>query len=604
MKKKLFAIMCALFVMQMAVWAQEATGYCGDPNVNEGKDVTWKLEVDELFGDTTIVISGTGEMANFENPEDRPWNLFANTIKYVRLEDGVASVGDGAFAMFEGLIHVEGGYDIKRIGKEAFALCVNLIGGYYFIERAEYIGEAAFAICRSLRGYNSYDNNAYSESMLFLDASYIGHSAFLDCWNLDYVGLWREDLIVCECAFMECKGLTTLRIGGPVKSIGDRAFAYCENLDTIKCYATTPPTLGENVFEGIHPEAELVFDSYMAGMILAYAASDWDKYFKLPPLDSGFCGDPNVNNGEDVKWELSVDSVLTISGVGAMENYKEYGTDWTFYDENIATVVVEEGVTTIGANCFRIGEIVVNCGFANLKSVTLPSTLVQIGESAFSHCMALESVAIPEGLLSIGERAFYNCEVLESITIPNSVASIGDRAFDSCVKLQSIVIPEGVTEIGFQVFWGCISLTSVSLPKTLTKIGDRAFSTCVKLSSITIPEGVTSIGYGAFMECWALSVVTCLNPVPPTLYEYAFAFLGISGTAILKVPDVDAYKASDWAQWFPTIVGLDTDISAIGGVKADMNTPTAVTIHDLSGRRVTAPVKGRIYIVNGKATVW
>ena len=515
-------------------WAQyfyDSSGYCGDPNVNEGKDVTWKLEVDEWSGYTTIVISGTGEMANFENPEDRPWNLFANTIECVRIEDGVTSVGDLAFGNCKGLIGVDRGFDIKQIGDFAFAECDNLTGDYYFIERAEYIGEGAFSGCRSLRGYNSYDNNPYSESMLFLGASYIGPSAFQACWNLDYVDLEGEDLSVCECAFMECKGLTTLRIGGPVKSIGDRAFAYCENLDTVKCGAATPPTLGENVFEGIHPEAELVFDSYMAGdkdMILAYAASDWDKYFKLPPLASGFCGDPNVNNGEDVKWELSVDSVLTISGVGAMENYKEYGTDWTFYDENIATVVVEEGVTTIGANCFRIGEIVVNCGFANLKSVTLPSTLVQIGESAFSHCMALESVAIPEGLLSIGERAFYNCEVLESITIPNSVTSIGVWAF-----------------------WGCNSLSSV----------------------------------------------TCLNPIPPTLGGKSF----YSENAVLRVPDVEAYKASDWAQYFSSIEQID--LTAISGVKADMNM-SSTTIHDLSGRRVTAPVKGRIYIVNGKATVW
>ena len=50
MKQKLLAMMFALFAVQAIVWAQTDSGYCGDPNVNEGMDVTWELRQDEDRG--------------------------------------------------------------------------------------------------------------------------------------------------------------------------------------------------------------------------------------------------------------------------------------------------------------------------------------------------------------------------------------------------------------------------------------------------------------------------------------------------------------------------------------------------------------------------
>ena len=81
-----------------------------------------------------------------------------------------------------------------------------------------------------------------------------------------------------------------------------------------------------------------------------------------------------------------------------------------------------------------------------------------------------------------------------------------------------------------------------------------------------------------------------------SVFEY------ISPNAILKVPaeSVEAYKASDWAQYFSSIEPLESE--SISEVEADCNDAPAI-IHDLSGRRVTNPVKGQIYIVNGKAVV-
>ena len=588
MKKKLFTILCALFAVQMATWAQETSGFCGNPDVNGGHDVKWELEISEL-GDSTIVISGVGEMANFEALEERPWNSFANTIKYLIIEDGVTSIGDFSFAYCEGLVVVYGG-DINYIGEGAFCLCRNLLR-FDMISNARYIGDCAFIGCHSLKG-NDESEYGGGKSILYLTASFIGRGAFEACPNIDTVVLLGE--YVSEIAFRGCTGLKTLVVGKNVESISTKAFFECENLVTVECMADTPPSLGENVFEGIHPDAQLVFENENFEVIYAYASSDWAKYFTIttPPIASGFCGDRDVNGGEDVKWDLSVDGVLTISGVGAMENYGQYKAPWLDDNYSIVKVVVEEGVTTIGNNAF------VAC--LSLTSVTLPGTLDRIGDEVFRECIALESIAIPEGVTSIGDGAFVACLSLTSVTLPGTLDRIGNQVFMVCTALESIAIPEGVTSIGDGAFVECQSLTSVTLPGTLDRIGNDVFMGCFALESIAIPEGVTSIGDAAFVECRKLSAVTCLNPIPPTLG--GDTFWGISSTAILRVPNVETYKASDWYQYFQTIVSLNTDTGGICDVEAENATST--TIYDLSGRRVEEPVKGCIYIVGGKVMVW
>jgi hypothetical protein len=185
--------------------------------------------------------------------------------------------------------------------------------------------------------------------------------------------------------------------------------------------------LGEDAFAGIHPEAELVFESYIADfdVMYAYATSDWAKYFEIqvPPIDSGFCGDPNVNEGKDVKWELSVDSVLTISGVGAMEDYGYVRVVWGGViefdrspwcgDDRVTSVVVKEGITNIGDGAFR------EC--VKIESVELPTSCTIIGDSAFVGCSSLKTIVIPsENLRDLDEiptSVKANLEIISVKTI-------------------------------------------------------------------------------------------------------------------------------------------------------------------------------------------
>ena len=100
------------------------------------------------------------------------------------------------------------------------------------------------------------------------------------------------------------------------------------------------------------------------------------------------------------------------------------------------------------------------------------------------------------------------------MTIPNSVISIGDAAFMDCSNLKSLRIGKGVTEIGEGAFSQCGNLDYIYLPKGLTAIGKRAFYGCLKLKYITIPETVTSLGRGSFGNCDNLVYVRSLIKDP------------------------------------------------------------------------------------------
>ena len=258
--------------------------------------------------------------------------------------------------------------------------------------------------------------------------------------------------------------------------------------------------------------------------------------------------------GENVYWSYDEGSkTLTISGTGAM-NY-DSDVPWDGYSEDISTVEIETGVTTIGEWAFSycsnlksvtIPDSVTTIGegafyFSSLTSVTIGNSVTTIRMKAFSECRSLTSVTIGNSVTTIGKSAFSYCDSLANIevasgnlnylsengalfdknksiliqypagnqrteyAIPNSVTTIGEYAFSYCSNLKSVTIPDSVTTIGGSAFTNCNSLTSVTIPNSVTTIGERAFDFCFELTSVTIPDSVTTIGDCPFSACRSLT---------------------------------------------------------------------------------------------------
>ncbi len=122
-------------------------------------------------------------------------------------------------------------------------------------------------------------------------------------------------------------------------------------------------------------------------------------------------------------------SVLYIEGNGDMVLTHEFLTDipWYSHCQAIDSIVIGEGVTSVGENAFA--------DFRKLKSVTFPSSMTTIGAGAFLSCSGLEYLELSTRVTHIESGAFVGCESLKSITIPGSVYDISKDAFYSCYNL-------------------------------------------------------------------------------------------------------------------------------------------------------------------------
>ena len=232
---------------------------------------------------------------------------------------------------------------------------------------------------------------------------------------------------------------------------------------------------------------------------------------------SGTCG-PNL------KWHLTDDGVLTITGKGEMYDFS-YSGPWGY--PNLTKIIIGDGVTTIGKNAFNgcsslyvtIGNSVTTIGelaFHDCRSltyVTIPNSVTTIGKNAFDRCSSLTSVTLGNSVTTIGGYAFRDCSSLTSVAIGNSVTTIEELAFDGCSSLTSVTIPNSVTTIGYLAFRGCSSLTSVTIGNSVTTIGESAFYNCRSLTSVTIGNSVTTIGSSAFGGCSSLTSLTIPNSV-------------------------------------------------------------------------------------------
>ena len=230
--------------------------------------------------------------------------------------------------------------------------------------------------------------------------------------------------------------------------------------------------------------------------------------------------------GENAAWTLDTEAkTLTISGTGAMFDYEACGeAPWQASHDNynaVETLTISEGITDIGD--YNFSEM------GNLRTLSLPSSVVSIGERAFSESwISWGTLVLPEGLSSIGAYAFKDCIDLKAVVLPSTLKTIGNGAF-SYTDLTSVAIPQGVTEIGDYAFYLCNDLTSVTLPEGLQRIGSSAFAAnnftsinlpstlksigelaflAVPLASLTLPSGLETIGGLAFYDCTQLNSVT------------------------------------------------------------------------------------------------
>ena len=138
--------------------------------------------------------------------------------------------------------------------------------------------------------------------------------------------------------------------------------------------------------------------------------------------------------------------------------------------------------------------------------VVIPETVVHDG--------------VEYAVTAIGYKAFAYCYDLTSIEIPNSIDSISSHAFSGCERLQRVVIPNSVVNLYPCAFHSCTGLKSVVIGNSVSVIEEYCFQYCYQLTDVVIGSSVTYLANKAFYDCPSLRKVTCLAPMPPTMYAY------------------------------------------------------------------------------------
>ena len=189
---------------------------------------------------------------------------------------------------------------------------------------------------------------------------------------------------------------------------------------------------------------------------------------------------------ENITWEYS-SGVLTVSGTGDMpEATQNWNGDGYFTGSSapwshlsIHTVIIEPGITAVGANNFY--------GMKGLETVQLPDTVAVINEFAFAGCIDLRTVNMPSGLKEIWYGAFSGCESLTGVplAIPGSVTAIYENAFSGCLGIKGVQFPDSLTYLGSGAFSGS-GLMEVTIPAGVTEIPASPFVGCASLESITV----------------------------------------------------------------------------------------------------------------------
>lgn len=251
-----------------------------------------------------------------------------------------------------------------------------------------------------------------------------------------------------------------------------------------------------------------------------------------PEVDTGSNAAPqgevqSGTAGENVTWTLTEDGLLTISGEGPMKDYAYSVTNVApWKDLGVTRVVVEEGVTSVGA--FAFYEV------ATLEKVTLPPSLTVIGNEAFKGS-GLVQVTIPDSVERIDAGAFKWSDSLISVTLPNRRLTLGDSIFDSCDNLTEVIMPADFTAIGSRMFSYCENLTTLDLSH-VTFIGEEAFAHSgiekADLSSLVTMETGGEF-YGAFYNCSNLRSVTFGNQLNQIS---GFSFRGCVSLKEITIP--------------------------------------------------------------------
>ena len=345
---------------------------------------------------------------------------------------------------------------------------------FYFFLLAMLFSVVAFAYDAEVEGiyYNLDDKNKTAE---VTKGSYTQTEITIPS-KVTYNSVEYSVTSIGNNVFEYCSSLTSITIPNSVITIGYRAFAYCRSLISITI-PNSVTTIEEDLFYSCSSLTSILIGSSVT-TIGDYAFSGCSSLTTV-----------TIGNSVTAIGNYAFDACLSLATISFSNSVTSIGEGAFSRCSSLSYLEIPNSVITIETSAFSLCE--------SLTTVTIGNSVIAIGDYVFSGCLSLASINVDENNQNYAsvDGVLYNKDVTTliacpstkiEVTVPNSVITIGDYAFSGCSSLTTVSIPNSVTSIEGWAFASCSSLSSIEIPNSVTSIGEGAFYECTSLIAITI----------------------------------------------------------------------------------------------------------------------
>ena len=403
--------------------------------------------------------------------------FWQSDITGVTIPSSVKLIGQYAFYECESLTSVDIPGSVERIDNSAFSGCTGMTS-ITLHEGLKVIGDGGLRECESLTSIVLPEGLTTLEDTALYDCtgieSFTFPSSLTDMEESSiYTSKWYEELadgteLYCGSVFLGCKGgeypaKLTVRAGTKMVRI-------------------------EGYLEGVN---ELSLPDGLESLIIPKPGSDYCGITKLVV--------PESVNYIDLKG-MSKLTDITLPTTATLENNCFDGC------YQIKSLTIPRGNQTLNnVNIGRTANLVLPDDVLEVRgSISNGDTFNNNDGNSYLKSIDLKNVRILTG------GAFNGSYGLESVTLPDSLITLGDGVFSDCVRLRSVKGGKNVRQIGNNCFSGCTLLTDFgALTTNVTRVDSLAFLDTGWFHDQ--PNGVVYFGKAAYAYKGTMPEGTVLN---------------------------------------------------------------------------------------------
>jgi autotransporter-associated beta strand protein len=337
--------------------------------------------------------------------------------------NSVTSIGPWAFNDCSSLGRVVIGSGVASIGRGAFEGCPNLTAIDVDAANAAYASAdgvlfnkafTALVRCPATKGagfvipgsVTRIEDYAFSgcgglTSVIISDSvTSLGAWAFFRCANLASVSIGNGVTSIGSGTFYDCSGLATAALGNSITRIGYAAFSGCRSLTSVTIPGAVT-SIADYAFSGCRSLASVTIPGAVTS-IADYAFQECSSLASLTIPGSvtsiGYAAFHLCSNVTAIAVDAANTAYASVDGV--------------LYDKALA--------------------VLIQFPIARGGSFVIPGSVTRIEGEAFCSSIGLTSVSVPSGVTAIGQSAFFGCSLLGSIYFLGSAPTLGADTFTEC----------------------------------------------------------------------------------------------------------------------------------------------------------------------------